>query len=145
MVHGWPGFLQHPGPNEEGLLFLTDLANKFSPVFRIHYGPMLPIVSCTHPSSMRTAIKGTEAKPRGFLGPYEFLAPWLGKMDVIYILDFTVSGFQFQKNIDSICELMLLSKNFWNDCLCHGEYYHRGKPVQLLKVKRTKNKGRHNI
>ncbi len=69
---------QHPGVSEDGLKFGIDMATRFNDVYRIYYGAFLPVLSCCAPSSLKLAIQGADAKPRGAFSAYEFIAPWLG-------------------------------------------------------------------
>ncbi len=70
---------QFPRPGEENLKFRMELANRFSPAFRVYIGPFWYMVSCCHPSTIKAAIKGTEAKPLlNNLSGYRFIRPWLG-------------------------------------------------------------------
>ena len=71
---------QHPGAGEEGLKFVLDMVSKFNPIYRFYYGVFIPVVSCFHPSTLKVAIQGTNAKPRGAFALYEFVVPWLGTL-----------------------------------------------------------------
>ncbi|XP_046358280.2 ultra-long-chain fatty acid omega-hydroxylase-like isoform X3 [Haliotis rufescens] len=52
---------------------------RFPKYCRIWRGPLLPIISVYHPDTIKAIIKSAEPKPRGLLGPYESLVPWLGE------------------------------------------------------------------
>ena len=76
-------FSQHPGSGEEGLEFVIDMVARFNPIYRFYYGVFIPVVSCFHPSTLKVAIQGTNAKPRGAFALYEFVVPWLGRLYIL--------------------------------------------------------------
>ncbi|XP_071082025.1 ultra-long-chain fatty acid omega-hydroxylase-like [Haliotis cracherodii] len=69
----------YPQDFEKRALVDKEWMKRFPKYCRIWRGPLLPIISVYHPDTIRAIIKSAEPKPRGLLGPYESLVPWLGE------------------------------------------------------------------
>ncbi|XP_046578718.1 ultra-long-chain fatty acid omega-hydroxylase-like [Haliotis rubra] len=69
----------YPQDFEKRALVDKEWMRRFPKYHRIWRGPFLPVISVFHPDTIRPIIKSSEPKPRGLLGPYENLVPWLGE------------------------------------------------------------------
>ena len=75
-------FLQMPGFNEEGIAWFQSWVNKYPKAMTVWMGPYMPKLVVYHPDTCKLILKSTEPKDASGVGGYEFLRPWLGKMDV---------------------------------------------------------------
>lgn len=69
---------QHPGANEEGLIFILNQAKKFPGVERFWFTFMRPVVALSVPSLIKSLA--TTHAPKPINGTYGLVLPWLGEV-----------------------------------------------------------------